>query len=111
MYYDLLLENKRWYVDNIKIIPIDFRLTNVSSYWWYICDGYNSNGNVYLCTNSFTKSDVEFLINKFKNLGFKCSITKQNLIRFYKESSVRFLEWITPKTGIHKQYLYKWKKK
>jgi hypothetical protein len=109
MYGDLLLENKRWYVNGKKIIPNNFNLTPTSCYWWFIGDGYNTNGNIYLCTDSYTKEDNENIIKKINNLGFKCSLSSKNRIRFYKESSINFLKWIIPENGINKQYEYKWK--
>jgi len=111
MYGDLLNENKRWYENGKKIIPNDFRLTPTSCYWWFIGDGYNTNNNVFLCTDSYTKEDNESIIKKINELGFKCSLTTKNRIRLFKESSVRFLSWITPENGINKQYKYKWEKK
>jgi hypothetical protein len=109
MYGDLLIENKRWYVNGKKIIPKDLKITKVSCYWWFIGDGYNSNNNVYLCTDSFTNEENLLLINRFNNLGFKCNLTSINRIRFYKKDSIEFLKWITLENGIHKQYKYKWK--
>lgn len=109
MYGDLLSENKRWYVNGKKIIPNDIKITKNLCYWWFIGDGYNSNENVYLCTDSFTKEENLLLCDKFNELGFKCSLTTRNRIRFYKKYSVNFLNWIIPENGINKQYKYKWK--
>jgi len=108
MYGDLLIENKRWYKNGVKIIPDDFRLTNISCYWWFIGDGYNSNNNVYLCTDSFNKKEILKIVAEFIKLGFKCNITSGNRIRFFKKDSLEFLKWVTPQTGINKQYEYKW---
>jgi hypothetical protein len=109
MYGDLLLENKRWYVNGKKIIPNDIKITKNLCYWWFIGDGYNSNENVYLCTDSFTKEENLLLCSKFNELEFKCNLTSKNRIRFYKKDSIEFLKWITPENGIHQQYKYKWK--
>jgi hypothetical protein len=111
MYGDLLSENERWYKDKVKIIPDDFRLTQTSCYWWFIGDGYNVDGNVFLCTDSYDKEYNEKIIKRINDLGFKCNLTSRNRIRFYKDSSLNFLKWITPKNGINQQYIYKWKKK
>jgi len=48
MYHDLLVENKRWYPQKEKIVPLDVLITKTSCYWWFIGDGYNIDGNVYL---------------------------------------------------------------
>ena len=108
MYGDLLAENKRWYTGGVKVVPDDFRLTKVACYWWFIGDGYTTGGNVYLCTDSFTKDENLSLTDKFKEVGFTCKVTANNRIRFYKKDSLAFLKWILPKDGVHEQYKYKW---
>lgn len=108
-YSDLLLENKRWYLNRKKIVPKDICLSPISCYWWFIGDGYNSGGNVYLCTDCFTKKEVKFLINKLYKIGFKCNVTTNKRIRFFKEDSLNFLNWLKENNVIHNQYRYKWK--
>ncbi len=108
MYHDLLDENKRWYPDGEKIVPKDIMITPLSCYWWFVGDGYTSEGNAYLCTDSFTKEDNEFLINKLKGIGFSPSLRSNNRIAFNKFDTVKFLEWIKPESGILEQYEYKW---
>lgn len=108
-YSDLLNENKRWYVDRKKIVPKDIELSPISCYWWFVGDGYNSGGNVYLCTDCFTKKEVKFLINKLGKMGFECNITTNKRIRFFKEDSLNFLNWLKENNNIHNQYIYKWK--
>lgn len=106
---NLLFEHERWYKNEIKIIPDDFRLTKLSCYWWYVCDGFISkNNNVYLCTESFDKLFIEKISTKINNIGFKNSITSRNRIRFYKKDSEKFLKWISNDVNIQKEYLYKW---
>ena len=108
MYHDLLNENKRWYPIKKKIVPKDIIITPLSCYWWFIGDGYTSEGNVYLCTDSFSKEDNEFLVEKLNKKGFNPSITSRNRIRFNKKETITFLKWITPEKGIMEQYKYKW---
>ena len=108
-YHDILLEYNRWYKNGIKIIPDDLEITPLMCYWWFIGDGYNSNKNVYLCTDSFDKNSVEKINDKFKIKGFKTSITSRNRIFFDKKSSIIFLDWISKDIEIQKEYLYKWK--
>jgi hypothetical protein len=107
-YSDLLNENKRWYVNGKKIVPKDIIISPISCYWWFIGDGYNTNGNVYLCTDCFSKKEVFFLVNKICKLGFKCNITANKRIRFFKEDSLNFLKWLKENNNIHNQYKYKW---
>jgi len=108
MYHDLLSENSRWYPKKEKIVPRDILITSKSCYWWFIGDGYITGGNVYLCTDSFTREDNEFLVEKLNKKGFKPSITSRNRIRFNKKETIDFLKWITPEEGIMEQYKYKW---
>jgi len=94
-------------MDN-KIVPKNILVTPKSCYWWFIGDGYTSNRNVYLCTDSFTKDDNYYLIKKLNKEGFNPSLRSNNRIAFNKQDTIKFLEWITPKSGIMKQYKYKW---
>ena len=108
MYHDLLSENIRWYPKKEKIVPKDILITPKSCYWWFIGDGYTSVGAAYLCTDSFTEDDNNFLINKLNEKGFNPSLTSKNRIRFNKKDTINFLRWITPEGGIMEQYKYKW---
>lgn len=109
-YRDLLLEHNRWYINNIKVIPEDIILTPLLCYWWYVCDGFLLNNNVYLCTESFRYEDLLIIKDKFEKIGFSTSIRKNKRVFFTKESSIRFLNWISfeNKIEIQKEYLYKW---
>lgn len=108
MYHDLLIENKRWYPKGKKIVPQDILITSTSCYWWFLGDGYNTDGNVYLCTDSFSSDDNKFLIKKLKEKGFNPSLRSNNRIAFNKKDTINFLEWIKPQDGILEQYKYKW---
>lgn len=110
-FHNLLDEYNRWYINGVKIIPNDIKLTPIMCYWWFVCDGYNTNNNVYLCTDSFNIECVEMVIKKINNLGFKTSRRKNNRIFFDKKSSVVFLDWISKDIKIQKEYLYKWERK
>jgi len=109
MYHDLLKENNRWYPESKKIVPENVLITSLSCYWWFLGDGYISEGNVYLCTDSFTENENLFLISKLKEKGYNPSLTNKNRIRFNKKESIEFLHWIKPENGILEQYKYKWK--
>ena len=106
-YRDLLFEYNRWYVNNIKIIPEDIKLTSLMCYWWFVCDGYISKNNVHLCTDSFNNNDLEFLKLNLIKIGFDVSVTKNKRIFIKKKSSLDFLNWISNNI-IQKEYLYKW---
>lgn len=107
-YHDLLDEYNRWYINGKKIIPGDILLSPLMCYWWFICDGYSINKNVYLCTDSFETKHIENIIYKFKEIGFKSTIRKNKRIFFDKKSSIDFLNWISNGIQIQKEYLYKW---
>ena len=37
-------------------------------YWWFVGDGYNTNDNVYLCTDSFDRESINLVNEKLKKL-------------------------------------------
>lgn len=106
-YRDLLFEYDRWYINSIKIIPKDIKITQLFCYWWYVCDGFILNNNVYLCTDSFNIKDLEIIKTKLIDKGFKTSIRKNKRIFIHKKSSLDFLNWIS-NINIQPEYLYKW---
>lgn len=107
-YRDLIYEHKRWYVNKNKIVPSDIILTSTLCYWWYVCDGFILEDNVYLCTESFIEKDLELLKKKLNDLGFDVTIRKNKRIFLSKESSINFLKWISNDIEIQKEYSYKW---
>ena len=108
-YHNFLEEYNKWYIDKIKIIPFDLKISSLMCYWWYICDGYNSNNNVYLCTDSFTNNDNKKLIKKFNENNFYPTLTSQNRLFFDKEESIKFLNWIIIHNENINIYNYKFK--
>lgn len=62
-----------WYPNKIKIIPKDLQLTPMICAIWFADDGTATNINnsmlrIKLCTNLFSKSDVERLANQLSDL-------------------------------------------
>lgn len=110
-YHNLLHEYNRWYKNGVKIIPRDIDITPLMCYWWFVGDGYNTNNNIYLCTDSFDKESVKSVNEKLKQKGFTTTIRSNNRIFFDKKSSIIFLDWISKDIEIQKEYLYKWEKK
>lgn len=110
-YHDLLIEYNRWYIDGKKIIPDDILISPIMCYWWFVCDGYNMNGNVFLCTDSFEVKHIENMIYKLKEFGFISTIRKNKRIALDKKSSLVFLDFISRDVQIQKEYLYKWQRK
>lgn len=65
------IQQKRFYVNRVKIIPNDLIINNTTLLFWYIGDGelQIKSGCIKLHTNGFTKPETEFLC---KNLsGFE----------------------------------------
>lgn len=107
-----------FYADKVKVVPSDLSLlTPLALAHWVMQDGARgSSKGLYLCTDSFTHSEVkrlaEYLIDKY---GIKCSIHKtggnyrifilvksvetvKNLILPFMHSSFTFL--ITPQVSL-----------
>lgn len=69
---------KKWYPYDIKIIPRDILLTKESLLHWFLDDGFSyrfkdkyknkeySYVRIFLCTNGFSKSDLEWICDKLK---------------------------------------------
>lgn len=110
-YRDLLSEYNRWYINKNKIVPPDIQLTPLTCYWWYVCDGYLLNNNVYLCTDSFDEQSLYLLKIKLESLDLKVSLRKNKRIFLDKKSSKIFLKWLSSDIDIQKEYSYKWKLK
>lgn len=104
----LLYEYNRWYKEGVKIVPDDIKLSPLFCYWWYVCDGFISNGNIKLCTESFDYEYLEILIKKFKEIGITPNINSKKRLFFSKKETLLFLDYIS-KIKIQKEYEYKFK--
>ncbi len=65
---------QKWYPEGIKIVPRDIRLTPRLCAHWHVQDGQNRQNKreAALNTNSFTKDDVEFLVERLRlDVGIK----------------------------------------
>jgi hypothetical protein len=91
-------QQKRFYINRIKIVPKDIDINNNSLLFWFIGDGeLESNiGFVKLHTNSFIKKDVEFLCEKLKDFSANLLHKKddQYLIRIPRNKVKHFLNFI-----------------
>ena len=111
-YEELLPIKQKWYPNDKKIVPKDIELTPLTIRQWMIGDGClkhpkDSNPSIVLSTMGFTVEDVEFLVNKLNDLGFKC--TRQpsnNTIYISAYSTSDFLNYIGECPV--KCYEYKW---
>jgi len=78
---ELLLLRENWYKKingkTVKVLPKDLRLTPTTLLFWYLGDGSlirrkndpNRVPFIVLATNNFLKEDIDFLIQKLKDLG------------------------------------------
>jgi len=108
-YRDLKPQHDRWYVNKIKRVPVDMRLTPLSCYWWFVGDGYQVDYGLCFCTDVYDRESIECLRYKFHLLGFDTSVTPStNRIRVRGKSAPRLLEWMRNNVVISVQYLYKW---
>lgn len=111
----------KWYPNNIKIIPKDLIISPISVKYWFYGDGSTSYINyknipryveLTLCTNNFSISDCEVLIEKLKNVGLNLRIhlTKNQqpvLFASKTENIINFLNYIGKCTL--NCFEYKWK--
>jgi len=99
-YVELLPIYKQWYPNGKKIIPKNIKLTPLTMRQWYIGDGYlkhpkNGRPTIELATCGFLISDVNWLIRRLSDLGFKATrwITN-NTINISTKSTKEFLDYI-----------------
>lgn len=110
-YKELSFIYKKWYPKGIKIVPKDIELTPLTVRQWYIGDGslIHQNGNIriILCTCGFSILNVNRLIEKLNNLGFKAMRQPSlNTIHISTYSVKDFLNYIGKCPT--KSYQYKW---
>jgi len=111
-YEELLPIRKRWYPESKKIVPRDLKLTPLVCRQWYIGDGYlhhrkGGKPSITLYTNAFPVGDVEWLVEKLKEFGFKSTRNpSNNTIAISAYSTKAFLDYIGPCPV--KEYEYKW---
>ena len=90
-----------------KILPdnLESILTPRGLAYWIMDDGYNSVNGFYICTESFTLSENQKLVNIFKNIfNLNCGVHKHtNGYRLYIFSSSKedLLFLIKPFKSLH----------
>jgi hypothetical protein len=80
-----------WYKDN-KVIPFEtFKLTPLTLAIWFQDDGSNAVSGYLLCTNGFTREEVERLRNMLHQLNLKNTVQKSglNYVIYIKAESVK----------------------
>ncbi len=100
--YNPATDPLNWRHKYIKIVPRNIKLTPLVCRQWYIGDGslhhkkykkyqYNS---ILLCSEGFPIFDIEFLVKKLNELGFKSTKQKDNNIYISMKSTPAFLKYI-----------------
>ncbi len=89
---------RRWYRDGRKVVPGDLRISAEFVLHWFLCDGccsvFRGNGQLVLCTDSFSSEEVEFLLTLLAQVGIESRLLASRRIRVRKNSLVRFYEYI-----------------
>lgn len=113
-FVELKTLQSKWYLKNgdklRKIVPKDLVLTPETCLSWYIGDGSLTwDGGIILSTMGFEVSDIRFLIESLKSLGFKSSVRACCTTRIWTRSAKNFLNYIGPcPEDIESIYGYKW---
>lgn len=113
-YKQLLNLYNKWYMNGIKIIPRDLKLTPITCYWWYLGDGSSCKNELRLCTQGFSFEDVEFLKSIMpipcKIRRVKCKFYKKirPYISILTDYMKPFLNYIGPVHENHKDLDYRW---
>jgi len=111
-YEELLPIRRKWYPNNRKIIPKDFKINPITLRQHFIGDGYLQHNEgrrprIELATNGFSISDVNWLVQELIKLGFKATRwASHNSIGISVCSTKAFLNYIG-KCPV-KCYQYKW---
>jgi hypothetical protein len=91
-------QHNRFYVNKIKIVPLDLEINNILLLMWYIGDGEldKKNGYIKLHTNAFTFQEVNFLCNKLSNFEAKPQrkTKSQYLVTIPRKCAKSFLKYI-----------------
>lgn len=94
---------RRWYPNNIKIIPPDITLSPLKALLWYIGDGYLNKNYIKLSTDGFDTGDISILINLLRQFD---PYTLNNRIYIPRHFIRSFLSYIGPCPV--SCYNYKW---
>ena len=91
---------KRFYVDGVKIIPSELKLTPLALAVWFMDDGSRSGNSCYLNTQGFLLQDQLKLIDFLsKYFGLKPNCNRDKIyyrLRFSVEDSKKLTELIEP---------------
>ncbi len=88
----------RWYQDGRKVVPKDLHISREFLLHWFLCDGAcsvnRSSAHMMLCTDAFTRAEVEYLQKLLETVGIESAIMKTNRLRVHQKSIERFYDYI-----------------
>ena len=96
---------KLWYPEGKKIVPVDLKLTPLTTAIWFCDDGCNQpkDRRALFCTEGFTVQDCEILISKLRDaVAVKCHIKKsprrnsKPSVLISQTDYLTFLDYIRP---------------
>jgi len=89
---------RRWYREGRKVVPGDLRMSAEFALHWFLCDGACSvnrgRGHLILCTDSFTREEVEFLRSLLAQVGIESRLLASKRIRVRQITIDRFYEYV-----------------
>ena len=107
---DLYQQYVRWYSYRDgkynKTVPIDVRITPLSTQIWYLGDGSivqpedKSTAMLRLSTDGFTKDGTEYLVKKLREKGILCHRNNENRIQVEARGIPAFFKFIGTKSPV-----------
>lgn len=91
---ELMTLRKRWYPNDVKIVPDNLILTPVMVRQWFIGDGTLKNEGVALCTNGFDEKSLDLLTIKLKEIGFSATIWSDKRLYINQAQSPDFFNYV-----------------
>jgi hypothetical protein len=89
---------ERWYRDGRKVVPGDISISREFLLHWFLCDGACSvnrgSAHMMFCTDSFTRQEVEYLIELLSSAGIEGALMRTNRIRIHQKSIERFYDYV-----------------
>jgi hypothetical protein len=97
-----------WYPNGVKIVPKNIKITPTVLLHWYLGDGYISDEcGITLCTDSFDKESLTFLLYELENIGLLPHLNYlKNRIIIPNKRVIEFLTYIGECPV--KSFDYKW---
>ena len=109
-YFELGEIRQRWYPNNKKAIPRNFRITPTSLKFWYIGDG-NFSDSPLIDSSIFSMYALQAISKQFRYIGFRHTLRQfkdRIRLRISRHSQERFIHYIcSDDIGFPGAYRYK----